>query len=300
MKQKIDNELLLLLPSEVKAMNLPPKANEIFCQFTAMADKEGWCYSTIEGLATSLNCSKTTVLVNLKLLENKNIILERIVGKRGTATRFKINLDLLNSTELEKYSTIDSTASCNDSTESCNDSTEYSTEYSTIDSTELKKYIDEVITLKINELKNDIILELRSLFNNDSTVSCNDSTIKEKKIKEYKINKNNINIDINKKENIVIDKKKDIEKSTCIYKRRKNDYHFTLEDEVDYNSIVERTNVVGMIPMNKETSNGSCKKIFYFLNGSSLKFNSWVEAQEYAVNNNLNFDECFKKVEVFV
>jgi hypothetical protein len=283
MKTKIDNELLLLLPSEVKAMNLPPKANEIFCQFSAMADKEGWCYSTIEGLATSLNCSKTTVLVNLKLLENKNIILERVVGKRGTATRFKINLDLLNSTELEKCSTIDSTASCNDSTE-------YSTEYSTIDSTELKKYIDEVITLKINELKNEIILELRSLFNNDSTASCNDSTIKEKKIKEYKINKNNINIDINK----------DIEKSTCMYKRRKNDYQFTLEDEVDYNSIVERTNVVGMIPMNKETSNGSCKKIFYFLNGSSLKFNSWVEAQEYAVNNNLNFDECFKKVEVFV
>ena len=80
-----------------------------------------------------------------------------------------------------------------------------------------------------------------------------------------------------------------------MYKRRKNDYQFTLEDEVDYNSIVERTNVVGMIPMNKETSNGSSKKIFYFLNGSSLKFNSWVEAQEYAVNNNLNFDECFKK-----
>ena len=240
MKTKIDNELLLLLPDEVKAMNLPPKANEIFCQFYAMADKEGWCYSTIKGLATSLNCSKTTVLVNLKLLENKNIILERVVGKRGTATRFKINLDLLNSTELEKCSTIDSTA------------------------------------------------------------SCNDSTIKEKKIKEYKINKNNINIDINKKENIEIDINKDIEKSTCMYNRRKNDYQFTLEDEVDYNSIVERTNVVGMIPMNKETSNGSCKKIFYFLNGSSLKFNSWVEAQEYAVNNNLNFDECFKKVEVFV
>ena len=139
MRNKFKKELIPLLPNEVKEMNLPPKANEIYCQFLSMADCDGWYYSTIEGLANELKCSKTTVTANLKLLENKKLIIERVVGKIGVASRFRIKL--FNST---------------------NNSTECSTE--------LKTFIEEVITLKINELRNDIILELRSLFNNDSTI----------------------------------------------------------------------------------------------------------------------------------
>lgn len=150
MRTKIKKELIPLLPIEVKEMKLPPKANEIYCQFLSMADKDGWYYSTIEGLANELNCSKTTITANLKLLENKNLILERVIGKIGVASRFRIKL--FNSTE------------CSTNSTECNNSTNNSTECST----ELKTFIEEVITLKMNELKNDIILELRSLFNNDT------------------------------------------------------------------------------------------------------------------------------------
>ena len=167
MRNKFKKELIPLLPNEVKEMNLPPKANEIYCQFLSMADDDGWYYSTIEGLANELKCSKTTVTANLKLLENKKLIIERVVGKIGVASRFRIKL--FNSTN---NSTECSTDSTNNSTESSTDSTEYnnSTNNSTECSTELKTFIEEVITLKINELRNDIILELRSLFNNDSTI----------------------------------------------------------------------------------------------------------------------------------
>ena len=167
MRNKFKKELIPLLPNEVKEMNLPPKANEIYCQFLSMADCDGWYYSTIEGLANELKCSKTTVTANLKLLENKKLIIERVVGKIGVASRFRIKL--FNSTN---NSTECSTDSTNNSTESSTDSTEYnnSTNNSTECSTELKTFIEEVITLKINELRNDIILELRSLFNNDSTI----------------------------------------------------------------------------------------------------------------------------------
>ena len=300
MKTKLNKELLLLLPNEVKSMNLPPKANEILCQFIAMADKDGWCYSTVEGLAHTLNCSKTTIMSNLKVLENRNLIIERVTGKRGTATRFKINLKENDSTESSNDSTEYSTESSNNSTE-CNNSTNNSTECST----ELKTFIEEVITLKINELKNDIILELkneilnelRSLFNNDSTIKENKR--KENNIKQIN-NINNIeNIDINKKENIEIDLNKDTDTSTCMYKRRKNDYESTLdEDENDYNQIVENTKVEG-IGSNSDGNTSKTKKIFYSLKGSTLKF-SYFEALEYVSKNNLNFDECFKKVEVLV
>ena len=167
MRNKFKKELIPLLPNEVKEMNLPPKANEIYCQFLSMADDDGWYYSTIEGLANELKCSKTTVTANLKLLENKKLIIERVVGKIGVASRFRIKL--FNSTNNSTESSTDST---NNSTESSTDSTEYnnSTNNSTECSTELKTFIEEVITLKINELRNDIILELRSLFNNDSTI----------------------------------------------------------------------------------------------------------------------------------
>ena len=184
MRNKFKKELIPLLPNEVKEMNLPPKANEIYCQFLSMADDDGWYYSTIEGLANELKCSKTTVTANLKLLENKKLIIERVVGKIGVASRFRIKLfnSTNNSTESSTDSTECSTNSTNNSTECSTNSTECnnSTNNSTECSTELKTFIEEVITLKINELRNDIILELRSLFNNDST-------IKENKIKENKI-----------------------------------------------------------------------------------------------------------------
>lgn len=299
-KQIVNKELLPLLPDEVKAMNLPPKAQEIYCQFLSMADEDGWYYSTINGLAKTLNCSKTTIIANLKLLEIKNLIIERVAGKIGVASRFKIKL----------FNSTSNSTNCNNSTNN---------------STELKKFIEEVITLKINDLKDEILNELRCLFNINST-------IKEKKIKEYKIKQinnnnnsytnssnniqevNNTDIDnnLNNIENIEINKKEDInkeidlninesiDKSTCKYKRRKkNDYEFTLEDKNDFNPIVENTKVEGLV--SKSDGNTSkTKKFFYSLKDSSLTFSSWVEAQEYAINNNLNFDENFKKVEVIV
>ena len=160
MRTKLKKELIPLLPIEVKEMKLPPKANEIYCQFLSMADDDGWYYSTIEGLAKELQCSKSTVIANLKLLEIKKLIIERVIGKKGVASRFRIKL--FNSTE------------CNNHTESFNDSTN--------NNTELKTFIEEVITLKMNELKNDIILELRRLFNNDTNNNdtddfFNDSTL---------------------------------------------------------------------------------------------------------------------------
>lgn len=92
MRQKIDKELLVHLPNEVKSMNLPPKAQEIYCKFLSMSDKDGLCYMTFDSLAKELHCSKSTVIANLKLLENRKLIIERVVGKKGTASRFKIKL----------------------------------------------------------------------------------------------------------------------------------------------------------------------------------------------------------------
>lgn len=321
MRQKINEELPFLLPNEVKEMNLPPKSNEIYGKFRGMSDKDGWCYSTIEGLAKELNCSKTTIMLNLKILENKKIILERVVGKKGTASRFKIN----------KFN--DSTESSTECSTECSteSSTECSTECSTEYSTELKTFIEEVITLKMNELKNDIILELRNLLNNDSTEFSNAGTLKENKRKEIKINKNKLkeikikqtnnidtntnssnntdidnnlnnieNIEINKKENIDLNINESIDKSTCMYKRRKqNDYQFTVEEKYDYNPIVENTKVEGVVSKSDGNTSKS-KKFFYSLKDSSITFSSWLEAQEYSRKHNLNFDECFKKVEVLV
>lgn len=320
MRTKLKKELIPLLPIEVKEMKLPPKANEIYCQFLSMADKDGWYYSTIEGLANELNCSKSTVIANLKLLEIKKLIIERVIGKKGVASRFRIKL----------FNSTDNSTECNNSTESYNDSTNNSTEFST----ELKTFIEEVITLKMNELKNDIILELRRLFNNDTNINdtneiFNDSTlieynIKEKNIKEYNIkqtnnnntytnssnniqevnnidnNLNNIeNIEINKKENIDLNINESIDKSTCMYKRRKqNDYQFTVEENDDYNPIVENTKVEGVVSKSDGNTSKS-KKFIYLLKDSSLTF-SYQEALEYVSKNNLNFDDNFKKVEVLV
>ena len=167
MRTKLKKELIPLLPIEVKEMKLPPKANEIYCQFLSMSDDDGWYYSTIEGLANELNSSKSTIIANLKLLEIKKLIIERVIGKKGVASRFRIKL----------FNSTNNSTECNN-TESSNDSTNNSTECST----ELKTFIEEVITLKMNELKNDIILELRRLFNNDTNNNdtddfFNDSTL---------------------------------------------------------------------------------------------------------------------------
>ena len=167
MRTKLKKELIPLLPIEVKEMKLPPKANEIYCQFLSMANDDGWYYSTIEGLANELNSSKSTIIANLKLLEIKKLIIERVIGKKGVASRFRIKL----------FNSTNNSTECNN-TESSNDSTNNSTECST----ELKTFIEEVITLKMNELKNDIILELRRLFNNDTNNNdtddfFNDSTL---------------------------------------------------------------------------------------------------------------------------
>ena len=177
MRTKLKKELIPLLPIEVKEMKLPKKANEIYCQFLSMADDDGWYYSTIEGLANELNCSKSTVIANLKLLEIKKLIIERVIGKKGVASRFRIKL----------FNSTNNSTECNNNTESSNDSTNNSTECNNTEcntnstecnntefSTELKTFIKEVITLKMNELKNDIILELRRLFNNDTNNNYND------------------------------------------------------------------------------------------------------------------------------
>ena len=128
MRTKLKKELIPLLPNEVKEMKLPPKANEIYCQFLSMADKDGWYYSTIEGLANELNCSKSTVIANLKLLEIKKLIIERVLGKKGVASRFRIKL----------FNSTNNSTECNNNTESSNDSPNNSTECSN----ELKTFIE--------------------------------------------------------------------------------------------------------------------------------------------------------------
>ena len=320
-KQIVKKELLLSLPNEVKSMKLPTKANEIYCHLFAFADKDGMCYSTIEGLSKELNCSKTTIITSLKLLEIKKLILERVIGKRGTATTFKIKL--FNSTE-----------SCND-TVSLNDTESFnSTESLNDKDTESLNGTNEVILMKINELKNEILfelkkeiddlkneilLEIRSLINSNSTII--QSKINKIKVKEYNNNNNNSytnisnnvqevnntdidnnlnnkeDININNKENIEIDKKEDIYKGPCKYKRRKqNDYQFTVEEKNDYNEIVENTKVESIVSKSDGNTSKS-KKFIYSLKGSTLTF-SYPEALEYVSKNNLNFDECFEKVEV--
>lgn len=315
MKQKINKELLLLLPDEVKAMNLPPKAQEIYCQFLALADEDGWCYSTINGLAKELHCSTSSIIANIKLLENKNLILERVTGKRGTATTFKIKLH-----SNENENELHSNENVFDSNVSCNDSNAFDSKLSIEEVILLKfKELDDLITqyfkskktsekiddsqVKQNKTKQNKLKQINNISNNNSSYNIQEVIDIDKK---KDINKKNIlidikeNIDKNKKENIEIDMNKDIDKSTCKYKRRKkNDYEFTLEEKDDYNPIVEETKVVGLV--SKSDGNTSkTKKFFYSLKDSSIVFNSWTEAIEYSMKNNLNFDENFNKVEVLV
>ena len=122
---------LITSKNEVKAMNLNKNEKEILCRLLAIADDDGWCYVTVNCLANELNYSKTNVLVLTKLLENKKIITQRIIGNRYTRTRFKLNLDLFNISS------------------SSNNSTEQDTNCS-------NSSIEDAITLKINYLKDEV------------------------------------------------------------------------------------------------------------------------------------------------
>ena len=342
MKTKIDKELFVHLPNEVKEMNLPPKAQEIYCNFIVMSNNEGCCYSTINGLAKELQCSTRSIMSNIKLLENKKLILERVIGKKGVATRFKIKLFNENESEKDGNAFNGNENAFNEKVcNSLNNTEMYGNENENAFNGNENVFdgnafngnlsVEEVILLKFKELEGLITkyIESRKIGEKIDDGQVKENKIKENKIKEYKIKQtnnndsytnssnniqevNNTDIDnnLNNIENIEINKKEDInkeidlninesiDKSTCKYKRRKqNDYQFTLEDENDYNPIVENTKVEGVVSKSDGNTSKS-KKFFYYLKGSTSKFSSWEEAQKYARENNLNFDECFKKVEV--
>ena len=339
MRTKIDKELLVHLTNEVKEMNLPPKANEIYCNFITMSDKNGWCYSTVNGLSKELQCSTRSIMSNIKLLENKKLILERVIGKKGVATRFRIKLfnenesykdgnenenafngneNAFNENECNSLNNIEMYGNENEN------ENEFNGNENAFDENELNGNlsIEQVILLKFKELEGLInkYIESRKMCEKIDYGHLKENKRKEKKLKEYNNNNsytnisnntqevnntdidNNLNkkedININNKENIEIDKKEDIDKSTCKYKRRKqNDYQFTVEEKDDYNEIVENTKVEGVVSKS-DGNNSKSKKFLYLLKDSSIVFNTWVEAQEYSMKNNLNFDEWFKKVEV--
>ena len=334
MKEKIDKELLVHLPNEVKEMNLPPKAQEIYCNFIPMSNNEGWCYSTVNGLAKELQCSTRSIMSNIKLLENKKLILERVIGKKGVATRFRIKL--FNENESDKDGNAfngNENAFDENESNSLNNIEMYGNENenafggneNAFDENVLNGNlsIEQVILLKFKELEGLITkyIESRKMGEKIDDGHLKENKLKENKLKEYNNNinnsytnssyniqevnnkdiDNNLNkkedININNKENIEIDKKEDIDKSTCKYKRRKqNDYQYTFEEKDDYNPIVENTKVEG-IESKSDGNTSKSKKFLYLLKGSTLKF-IYQEALEYSLKNNLNFDECFIKVEV--
>lgn len=94
-KQKI-YELLSRIPNEIKEMELEIKEIAIYDKLLSIADDDGWCYVTVNCLANELHYSTSTVLLYTKLLENKKLITERVIGTRYTRTRFKLNLYSVN------------------------------------------------------------------------------------------------------------------------------------------------------------------------------------------------------------
>lgn len=128
MKKEKILELLDRIPNEIKEMNLEKKEVSIYDKLLSIADDDGWCYVTVNCLANELHCSTQTVLICTKLLENKKIITQRIIGNRYTRTRFKLNLFLPNTSS---YS---------------NNTTEYNKNSS----------IEDAIALKINDLKDEV------------------------------------------------------------------------------------------------------------------------------------------------
>ena len=334
MKTKIDKELLVHLPKEVKEMNLPPKAQEIYCNFIPMSNNEGWCYSTVNGLAKELQCSTRSIMSNIKLLENKKLILERVIGKKGVATRFKIKIFNENESDKDGNAFNGNENAFNENVcNSLNNTEMYGNENgnalngneNVFDENALNcnLSVEEVILLKLKELEGLInkYIESRKIGEKIDDGQVKENKRKEKNIKEINNNNNNSynnssynvqevnntdidnnlnnkeDININKKENIDLNINESIDKSTCKYKRRKqNDYQFTVEDENDYNEIVENTKVEG-IESKSDCNTSKTKKFVYLLKGSTLTF-SYAEALEYSIKNNLNFDENFERVEV--
>lgn len=119
-------ELLSRIPNEIKEMDLEKKEVSIYDKLLSIADDDGWCYVTVNSLANELHCSTQTVLICTKLLENKKIITQRIIGNRYTRTRFKLNLFLQNTSS------------------SSNNNNEYNSS------------IENAIALKLNDLKDEI------------------------------------------------------------------------------------------------------------------------------------------------
>lgn len=184
MRTKIDKELFVHLPKEVKEMNLPPKAQEIYCNFIVMSNNEGCCYSTINGLAKELQCSTRSIMSNIKLLENKKLILERVIGKKGVATRFKIKL--FNENESEKDgNAFNSNENAFNGNENAFDGNALNGNLS----------VEEVILLKFKELECLITkyIESRKMCEKIDDGQVKENKIKEKKIKEYKIKQTNNN-----------------------------------------------------------------------------------------------------------
>lgn len=131
MKKEKILELLSRIPNEIKEMNLEKKEVSIYDKLLSIADDDGWCYVTVNCLANELHCSTQTVLICTKLLENKKIITQRIIGNRYTRTRFKLNLFLTNTSS------------------SSNNSTEQDTNCS-------NSSINDIIEIKVNDLMNEI------------------------------------------------------------------------------------------------------------------------------------------------
>lgn len=340
MRQKIDKELLVHLPNEVKSMNLPPKANEILCNFIVMSDNEGWCYSTVNGLAKELQCSTRSIMSNIKLLENKKLILERVIGKKGVATRFKIKLFNENESEKDGNAFNENENAFNENV--CNslnniemngneNENTFNGNENVFDGNSFdgNLSVEEVILLKFKELEgkfkefeclitkyieskkvgekiddghikeNKRIEENKKEINNNNNSYTNSSNnVQEVNNTDINNNLNNIeNIEINKKENIDLNINESIDKVTCKYKKRKqNDYQYTVEEKDDYNPIVENTKVESIV---SKSDGNTSKSEKFLLIGSTSTF-SHSEALDYVIKNDLNFDECFKKVEVHV
>ena len=135
---------IITFKNEVRAMNLNKNEKEILCKLLSISDDDGWCYITIKSLANDLNFSKTNVLVLTKLLENKKIITQRIIGNRYTRTRFKLNLDLFNIS-----------SSSNNSTE----------QYTNCYNSSITDLIDTKVNVLMNEIEKLNELSKRSIAN---------------------------------------------------------------------------------------------------------------------------------------
>lgn len=337
MRQKIDKELLVHLPNEVKAMNLPPKANEILCNFIVMSDNEGWCYSTVNGLAKELQCSTRSIMSNIKLLENKKLILERVIGKKGVASRFRIKLFNENESEKDGNAFNENENAFNENVcNSLNNIEMYGNENENAfngnenvfdgNSFDGNLSIEQVILLKFKELEGLITkyIESRKMSEkiDDGQVkekNRNKNKLKEKNKKEInnnnsytnssyniqEVNNTDIDINLNKKEDIIINNKENIDlninesidTSTCMYKRRKQNDYQYTVEEKDDYNPIVENTKVEGVVSKSDGNTSKSKKFIYLLKDSTLTF-SYQEALEYSLKNNLNFDENFKKVEV--